>query len=301
MPLSSTCSIATDWEFRTEVIPGVCAWSRCDSGPCHSTLAGHCREVAARVASVVRTRHFPVAKLGDANGHRCGRGSNNDAALGSPQSSEERSLSRISPTSTADSPWLGQSASGSLPGASPYRIGSFNTPPARQQPQHLRPGESIVNEVRAATVRRGSNDSPGGLHNLANAGEQTRVFVAGTERSNKPSPQFLVDRVELGHAQRCDESADQSGSDQVDALCKRTSEHGESNTPAIDPKPRQKRLAFRLIHSPALLPHRHGGVQRGEFGCHLLQVFKAAEDRNVVSGHRLVLRCDAGPTGASMA
>ena len=155
----------------------------------------------------------------------------------------------------------------------------FDAPPSRQQPEHFRPGESIVDQMQDAAVRQGPDHAAGGLHHLSDAGEKVSVVVARTKLGVEPSSQFFVDRIELGQSERCDEGSDQPRSGQVDAFCKGTAEHGETNPATIQCEPRQKGFAIGLVHAPALLPCRDARVPRAKLAHRLFEVVEAAEKR----------------------
>ena len=78
----------------------------------------------------------------------------------------------------------------------------------------------------------------------------------------------------------------------IDAFCKGTAEHGETDPAAIHGEPRQKGFALGYVHAPALLPCRDARMPYRNLASRLFEVVEAAEESDVASGGHFVLRSD---------
>jgi len=80
------------------------------------------------------------------------------------------------------------------------------------------------------------------------------------------------------------------GKRQIDALAKRPAQHCETDALAVFGEARHKGVAVWLRHAARLCPHRDVRVRGLEPRQHLLQIVKAAEERQVVARQGAVLR-----------
>jgi len=162
-------------------------------------------------------------------------------------------------------------------------------PPRWQQLAHLGAGKSVVHEDDHTPVVGPADHAPGGLYHFLQTREQVRVVVTSTETALQPCSQLFVQRVHLGQAQRGDEGADEPLPRQIDALTKCPAQHREADALAALGEARHKGVAIRLRHAARLRPHRNVRVRGFETRQHLLQIVKAAEERQVVARQGTVL------------
>lgn len=157
------------------------------------------------------------------------------------------------------------------------------SPPNRQESSDVLPGEAVVDQVNNADVFGGANNSAGGLHNLLQPRVEVGVVIARPEQLVHPRFHLLIDGVDLWQSQRSDESADQTPTRQVDTLGKSTTQYGEANTATFVRETCKKGMARLFMHAPRLHPVGQLRMLRSEQVGHLLQVVKAAEERQVVA------------------
>src|SRR6185437_8379969 len=148
----------------------------------------------------------------------------------------------------------------------------------------LRAGQTGHRPDRPPPGPRSRGSRAGGLHDLAQTRIEVGVLVPGSEPLLQPSTDLPVDRIQLWQPEGGDKGADEAPARKIDALGKRPSQDGETDSAGMLFEAREKRLALCLGHPRTLPPDRDPGVAPGELLRDRLQVLEAAEEGQVVSG-----------------